>query len=81
MALFDVKVVATVAVPPALTQALQRIAAAAERQAVALEAVLAKLNEPPEPPEDEAAIQAQIDALTARLNASSDTLEQARPTL
>lgn len=46
--------------------------------AISLAAIVAKLNEPdpePPPPMDEAAIQAQIDALTQRLTEANDKLE------
>lgn len=65
---------------------LQTVADAAARIAVALEAILAKLNEPAPPlempPEDVAAIQAGVDALKAssqRLQAAQSAANAAAP--
>jgi hypothetical protein len=70
MALFTV----VVSWPPGLAGDVRRLAGAAERSAAALEALLATVREASP---DEAAVQAQIDAMVAQLTEANNRLEAA----
>lgn len=72
MSLFAFNIAVTLKLSPAQEAQLAALASAAQREAVALEALVAKANEPPE---DETALQAHVDDLARRLKESNDRLQ------
>jgi hypothetical protein len=70
MALFNISVLSTLDIPREVRDVLRQIADGEQRVAVALEAIVVKMNEADVPPSD-AVAQGVIDALVAKLHGTN----------